>query len=299
VNDGTVNSPPDSVIISTTNVAPVANAGPDQGGKAPGSLITLDGSASHDANGDPLTYSWSLTKPAGSAAVLSSTTSVAPTFTVDIAGNYVAQLIVNDGTVNSPPDSVIITTTNVAPVANAGPDQVGKAPGSLITLNGSGSSDANGDPLTYSWSLTKPAGSAAVLSSTTSVTPTFTVDRAGNYVAQLIVNDGTVNSPPDSVIISTTNVAPVANAGPDQAGITPGSLITLDGSASHDANGDPLTYSWTLLIKPIGSAAVLKNPTTVSPTFTADLSGSYQAQLIVNDGTLDSTPAIVVITTSP
>ena len=60
----------------------------------------------------------------------------------------------NDGTVNSDPDSVIITTINVAPVANAGPDQAGMAPVSLVTLNGSGSSDANGDPLTYSWSLT-------------------------------------------------------------------------------------------------------------------------------------------------
>ena len=70
---------------------------------------------------------------------------------------------------SSAPDSVIITTNNVAPVADAGPDQGGKAPGSPITLNGSGSSDANGDPLTYSWSLTTPPGSAAVLVGATSV----------------------------------------------------------------------------------------------------------------------------------
>ena len=103
---------------------------------------------------------------------------MSPTFTVDLAGDYVVQLIVNDGTVNSAPDSVIITTNNVAPVADAGPDQGGKAPGSLVTLNGSGSSDANGDPLTYSWSLSKPTGSAAILANPTSVSPTFTVDRA-------------------------------------------------------------------------------------------------------------------------
>ena len=274
VNDGTVSSAPDSVIITTTNVAPVANAGPDQGGKAPGSLITLNGSASSDANGDPLTYSWSLSKPTGSAAILTNPTSVSPTFTVDRAGDYTAQLIVNDGTVSSAPDTVIITTGNVAPVANAGPDQGGKAPGSLITLNGSASSDANGDPLTYSWSLSKPAGSTAVLANPTSVSPTFTVDRAGSYTAQLIVNDGTVSSAPDSVIITTTNVAPVANAGPDQGGKAPGSLITLNGSASSDANGDPLTYSWSLS-KPAGSTAVLSSPTSVSPTFTVDLAGSY------------------------
>ncbi len=59
------------------------------------------------------------------------------------------------------------------------------------------------------------------------------------------------------------NSAPVANAGPDLA-IIRGSLATLNGSASTDPNGDPLTYSWTLLTKPTGSTAVLANPTSVT-----------------------------------
>ena len=299
VNDGALDSAPDSAIFSTSNVAPVANAGPDQGGIAPGSLVTLDGSASSDGDGDPLTFSWSLTaKPAGSATVLANPTSVTPSFTVDLTGDYTAQLIVNDGTVDSAPDSVIITSRNVAPVANAGPDQGGKALGSLVILDGSLSSDANGDPLTFSWSFTaRPAGSAAVLANRTSVSPTFTVDLAGNYVVQLIVNDGTVNSAPNTVNISTVNVAPVANAGPDQGGKALGSLVTLNGNASSDANGDPLTYLWSLTAKPAGSAAVLANPTSVTPSFTVDLHGTYTAQLIVNDGTVSSAPNTVNIST--
>jgi hypothetical protein len=192
---------------------------------------------------------------------------------------------------------VNITSGNVGPVANAGPDQGGKAPGSTVILNGSGSTDANGDTLTYHWSLTPAPGSSAALSSLTIVNPTFTVDRAGTYTAQLIVNDGTVDSAPDSVIITSKNVAPVANAGPDQGSIALGSLVTLDGSASSDANGDPLTYSWSLTAKPAGSAAVLANPTSVSPTFTVDLTGKYVAQLIVNDGTVNSAPNTVNIST--
>ena len=221
-----------------------------------------------------------------------------PSFTVDLAGDYTAQLIVNDGTVDSAPDSVIITSNNVAPVANAGPDQGGIALGSRVTLDGSASSDANGDPLTYSWSLTsRPAGSAAVLTGPNTVSPTFTVDRAGAYVVQLIVNDGTVNSAPNTVSITTVNVAPVANAGPDQGGIALGSLVTLDGSASSDANGDPLTYRWSLTSRPAGSAVVLSSLTSVSPTFTVDLAGTYTAQLIVNDGTLSSAPNTMKIST--
>jgi hypothetical protein len=298
VSDGIVNSSA-TVTITSNNVAPIANAGLDKAAAA-NALVILSGSGSSDANGDPLTYSWAFnSKPATSAAVLVNANSVSPSFTPDRAGDYVVQLIVNDGTVNSTPDSVLITTGNVAPAANAGPDQGSKAPGSLITLNGSLSSDANNDPLTYSWSFTaKPAGSTAVLTNPTSVSPTFTVDRAGQYVAQLIVNDGTVNSTQaDSVIVTTNNVAPVANAGPDQPGIAPNTSITLTGSGSSDANGDPLTYSWSLT-KPAGSNAVLANATTVSPTFTVDRAGQYIAQLIVNDGTVNSTNTDSIVVTT-
>ena len=277
--------------------SPVANAGPDLGNIRPGQTITLDGSTSFDPEGDPLTYSWSLSAPAGSAAVLANPASVRPTFTVDRDGDYVVQLIVNDGRLNSAPDIAIFSSNNVAPVANAGPDQGGKAPGSLITLNGNASFDANGDPLTYSWSLSTPAGSAAILANPTSVSPTFTVDRAGDYVVQLIVNDGTENSVPDSVIINTSNVAPVANAGTDQLGLTPGS-IPLDGNGSSDANGDPLTYAWTFISKPAGSTATLVNPISASPTLEADLAGSYEVQLIVNDGTVNGVSDSVIITTN-
>jgi DUF971 family protein len=294
VNDGTVNSTPDTVSISTINSAPVANAGPDQSG-VNGQSITLNGSGSSDVDGNSLTYSWSFTsRPDGSTAVLSSKTVVNPFFTIDKTGNYTVQLIVNDGTVNSAPDTVSISTINSAPVANAGPDQSG-VNGQSITLNGSGSSDVDGNSLTYSWSFTsRPVGSTAALSSKTVVNPFFTIDKSGNYTVQLIVNDGTVNSAPDTVTISTENSVPVANAGTDQT-VMVNDTVTLDGGGSLDADEDPLSYVWSLIVKPAESNAVLSNPATVSPSFTADVVGSYVVQLIVNDGTDNSASDTVTI----
>jgi hypothetical protein len=91
------------------------------------------------------------------------------------------------------------------------------------------------------------------------------------------------------------NHPPVANAGPDQA-VNTGSNVHLDGSASSDADGDPLTYSWSLIARPPGSSAALDNPASVQPRFTADLPGTYTAQLIVNDGKVDSSPDAVTVT---
>ena len=296
VNDGSANSAPDIVIVTSGNSAPAANAGPDQTA-VQGQVVTLDGSGSSDADGNALTYQWTFVeKPAGSAAVLSSPTALKPTFTVDVKGTYRLQLVVNDGEASSAPDLVDVVVGNTAPVAAAGLDQ-NVSLGSLVTLDGSGSSDVDGDPLTFMWSLTSvPAGSAATLSSPSAVKPTFTVDRPGTYTAQLMVNDGTVLSAGDTVNVTTSNVAPVANAGPPQT-VTVGQLVVLNGGGSSDADGDALTFAWSIITRPAGSTAQLSNPTAVGPSFTPDRDGDFVVQLIVNDGQQSSAPSTVTIST--
>ncbi len=297
VNDGAVDSAPDTVTITTINSPPVAEAGPAQTVFVTQTVL-LDGANSSDVDQDPLTFLWSFVSvPSGSTATLSDPTSPTPDFTVDVPGIYEAQLTVNDGTEDSAADSVVIDTQNSKPVAIAEPDQTVPI-GTTVQLDGSNSNDVDGDPLTYLWALlAMPTGSTATLSDVTLVNPTFVADVPGIYVAQLIVNDGNEDSDPATVTIMTANTPPVADAGPDQANVPVGTLVQLDGSASSDVEGTPLTFLWAITTQPAGSIASLPDATLVNPTFLVDVPGSYVVTLVVNDGTDDSTPDTVVVST--
>ena len=190
-------------------------------------------------------------------------------------------------------DPVVV---NVAPVASAGGAQ-NVTTGATVALDGRASSDANGDALTYLWTFSsKPGGSAATLASASTAAPSFVADLAGDYLLSLTVNDGKVDSPAATVKVTATvpNVAPVANAGTAQF-LATGATATLDASASSDANGDALSYAWTLSTKPAGSVAVLSSATAAKPSFVADLTGPYVATLTVNDGKLNSTATTVTV----
>jgi hypothetical protein len=291
-------------IETPSNNAPIANAGSDNA-VATGETFSLDGTASSDADNETLAYLWSMTSaPSESLATLSITTTVQPNFTADIDGSYTFSLTVNDGTVDSASDEVIVVATtaeipNVAPIANAGSDK-DVITGESFSLDGSLSNDADNDALSFTWGVSEaPSGSEATLSDSTTSQPSFIADIDGSYTFSLVVNDGTEDSPDDLVTImaSSENISPVANAGVDQE-IETGDTVTLDASTSSDANGDTLTYLWTLTTKPSTSTAVLNITTAEAPTFVADESGEYVATLIVNDGTLDSPSDTVTITAS-
>ena len=206
-----------------------------------------------------------------------------------------SQLVVNDGALDSAPDTVSIDTLNSPPVAAAGPDQTVHA-GTVVTLNGSGSFDVDGNPLSYQWSLpTRPTESAAALDNPNVVAPSFIADWPGAYIGELVVNDGFADSAPDSVVITTENSRPVADAGADQTGFV-GDTISLDGNNSSDADNDPLSYLWALTALPEGSAAALTDATSAIAGLVPDLPGMYVGQLIVNDGFQDSNPDTAKVT---
>jgi len=300
VNDGQLNSAPDQVRIDTVNSAPVAAAGPDASAFI-NETVLLDGSASSDVDGDQLRFNWSLIeRPPQSNALLQSADTDHPSFTLDRAGNYIAELVVNDGVLDSAPDQVVISTENSRPIADAGADQAATL-GQPVALDGSASSDPDLDPLGYAWSFTtRPAGSTIAIIDSTLAAASFVPDAVGDYIAQLIVRDAALDSVADTAIVTVTagvptNQRPVVNAGADQT-ITLPAVATLAGTATDDGKPNPpahLTTTWSLVSGP-PSGVVFGSPTTLSTSATFTAPGVYQLRLTASDSLLSQSSDLQV-----
>ncbi len=178
-------------------------------------------------------------------------------------------------------DAVVIQSSSSTPTADAGPDQNDVMESSKVTLDGSSSTDPNGDILTYSWTQINNGAPAVILTpSNTDVNPMFTAPNVGPLGAVLefilTVVDTSNLSDTDSVKISVIdkpddsvdeeNSPPTADAGPDQNDVMEFAKVTLDGSSSTDPNGDPISYHW---VQVFGTSVTLSSNTAVSPMFTA------------------------------
>ena len=192
-----------------------------------------------------------------------------------------------------------VTVQNIAPTAAAGSDQT-VSTNATVTLDGSASSDANGDALTYGWAQT--GGPSVTLGDASAVSPTFTAPASETVLTfTLTITDshGLADSTPDEVVVTvTSNLPPIADAGDDQS-VTAGTTVALDGSASSDPDGNtPLTYGWA---QTGGPSVTLSDASAISPTFTAPSSATVLTfTLAVTDaqGLADPTPDEVVITVS-
>jgi hypothetical protein len=284
---------------SIPNQPPIAKAGSDQN-IITGTVVTLNGSESFDPEGAMITFLWTFIDiPAGSNitdASLSDATNPKPTFTPDVNGTYTLELIVNDGALESVPDevSIIASTSNVAPNANAGADQ-NVYTGTTVYLDGSASNDPDNSPqpLSYLWTFGSiPGGSSLTnnnIDNRDQVSASFIPDIDGSYVINLLVSDGELSSLDTVSIRATTpNVPPNANAGQDITAYL-GQTAILDGSASNDPDNSPLplSYKWRFVAVPAGSQLNNDDITgadTVSPSFIPDVSGTYILELMVSDG---------------
>lgn len=127
---------------------------------------------------------------------------------------------------------------NTPPVASAGSAQ-NVVLDAAVTLDGSASSDVNGDALGYAWSLTaRPAGSTAVLTGATSAKATFSPDVAGTYTATLVVLDGKPNGTSTATVNITASAVNVVGPGQFIDAVLLKTIATTDVSAAQALAGD-------------------------------------------------------------
>jgi|GEM_PF-2708808 len=185
--------------------------------------------------------------------------------------------------------------SNNPPAADAGDDQTVDG-FSAITLDGSGSSDPNGDSLRYEWKLVgKPATSTVELNRSTVITPTFIPDSAGDFEFGLVVDDGSSRSEADRVTIHITGLH--ADAGHDQI-VELARPVELDGSHSRTLDGEAFEYQWAFVIRPKGSLAPFSNANSATPTFIPDKAGLFVLELVVKADKRKSLASLVRLRTS-
>lgn len=325
VSDGTLSSDHDRVIITATNPDPVAVVNQTAHNVLIGATVSLDASGSLPPTGkDPsaLVYEWTLTeKPAGSSAALTGSGGAVETLYTEVTGTYTATLVVRYGDKVTEPVTVTITASNAntKPVANpGGPYTIER--GQTLTLDGSGSSDADGDTLSYRWYIFGPTEASGVASVWNRNGSALTVENAivdydkqkakitpdavGSWIVYLVVHDGTSISDFKSANITVTKPEGAANTPPVAHGwgtsrlsfiepsyITEAELsVAVFGSGnSWDLDGDALTRRFRWISTPAGyEQADLSTATSMS--FTPTVAGDYSFELIVNDGKVDSAP---------
>ncbi len=290
VTDGKSSPVSDDVVITVipTNHIPVANAGPNQT-VAESDSVYLDGTASHDADGDSLRFIWMA--PGG--IHLTDSTSATPAFLapeIQQATTFSFALIVNDGLVNSVLDTVFITVTNInhRPVAWIDLDQIQVTEGDSSIVEGHYSYDSDGDSLSFHWWA--QAGSGIGFYDSTAMDPRFgapMVDHDTTFEVYLNVSDGQLFSEPDTAYIHVINLnsAPVAVLAQHTTPVFDNDTVFMDGSASYDPDHDSLTYNW-ILPKGINLNNSGATPWFIAPIVNKDT--PYVILLSVNDGNIDS-----------
>jgi hypothetical protein len=213
---------------------------------------------------------------------LQNASTATPSFTTaHQAGTLVFTLTVTDNEGASATVTTQVVVVNQTPVANAGASQTANE-GVSVTLNGTASSDPDGNIASYSW--TQTSGPVVTLQNANTATPSFTTPhQAGTLKFALTVTDNEGATASSTTQVTVVNQAPVANAGPDQS-VKYNAIVNLDGRASHDADGSIVSYRW---LQTGGPAVTLAGATTATPSFRAphaDAHLSFALTVTDNEG---------------
>jgi len=249
-----------------------ADAGPDQT-VALGSMVRLNGANSTDQDGQIVSYLW--TQISGQAAVaISNRSAASATFKAPSVGPggtaLVFMLTVTDNNGLKATDTCIVNVTliNQPPVADAGPEQA-VSPWTIVTLDGSKSTDLEDSSLSYLWEQTD--GAPVTLSKSDVPQPNFiapeSLSGSASLTFRLTVSDtfGLKSRSTCTVNVISRHAAPHADVGPNQT-VSSGEVASLNGSGTPDPASAIASVRWH---QTGGSPVTFSDPKVLLPTFVA------------------------------
>ncbi len=218
--------------ITVVNVAPTITGVSNDGPVSEGSPATITITAT-DPGSDTLsyTYDWNEDGDFDDAGETSKS------HTWYDEGTHPITVQVEDGDGGSVTDTTTITVVNVAPIVDAGPDQVVNE-GEEVNFTGV-LTDPGADSHDIVWDLGDGAFASATL------TPTHVYSEPANLTVTLTITDEDGGVGSDTLMVTVENLAPNADAGGPYTG-TAAIPLTMTASSSWDPGGGPLTYTWDL-----------------------------------------------------
>ena len=292
VRDPANNTSTATTAVTVTNAAPVVNAGPDKSANEaqPPASISISATFTDAGVAD---NAWSYTIAWGDGTTRTGTVSTQTAITASKAyaapGTYTVTVTVRDKDNGSGSDAAVFTVNALWPTANAGGPYTG-GEGTPIAFTGGGSTDPNGDALTYAWDF-----NADNVTDATTATPSYTYPDGGSYTARLIVADPAGHRDTATAAVTVTNIVGTVNAGPDGT-VSLGSAFQLAGSFNDSPGDGPWTYqvAWGDGSTTFGNLAA---PGAITPAHGYAAAGSYTATLTVtgSDGGSGTDAAVVTV----
>ncbi len=259
--------------VTATNVAPSAQAGPDQTVNE-GTPVTLTGSFTDAGRLDTQTYRWHVTSSNGQ--FVADGTNANFSFSPVDNGTYTVTFTVTDKDGGVGTDTAVITVNNVAPTVSAGGNQTVNE-GSSVTLAGSVSDPGAIDTFTYNWHVVSSNGQT--VGDGTAPNFTFTPADNGTYAVTVTVTDKDGGVGTSTVVVTVNNVVPTANAGGNRT-VNEGSAVMLTGTATDPGALDTPTYNWHVTST---NGQVVSDGSGQTFSFTPADNGTYTVTFTVTD----------------